>query len=488
MTGGEDSDPETRMRRDKVKEMALHAWTGYKRHAWGKNELRPISMQGHSAGIFGKTDMGATIVDSLDTLFIMGLDQEYQEARDWVAENVDFNKIKSEMSVFETNIRFVGGLLSMYSMTGDRMYLDKTLHIAKKMLIAFETPTGIPNGLVNLGTGKSKNYAWASGGASILSEFGTLHLEFKYLSDVSGDPVFKEKVMHIRDFVAKLEKPGGLYPNYLHPKTGKWAQHHTSLGALGDSFYEYLVKAWVQSGQTDTVGRDLYVEAMKGVTSKLLQVSAKSGLTYLAEYQYNGPLHKMDHLACFSAGMLAMGARTIDDSEVRGHFSIARELGHTCHESYNRTATGLGPERFRFTETLEARAMNSAEKYYILRPEVVEGWFYLWRYTGDQKYRDWAWDMVQSLEKHCRVDNGFTGIQNVYLENSRQDDVQQSFFIAETLKYLYLIFSDNSLMSLDEWVFNTEAHPLPIEGTNPFYRMADSVKTAGNHAGERPAN
>ncbi|MCL4150769.1 UNVERIFIED_CONTAM: hypothetical protein GTU68_052767, partial [Idotea baltica] len=86
--------------------------------------------------------------------------------------------------------------------------------------------------------------------------------------------------------------------------------------------------------------------------------------------------------------------------------------------------------------------MKSSEKYYILRPEVVEGWFYMWRLTHDPKYRDWAWDAVQAIQKHCRVEAGFSGIQNVYMENPQKDDVQQSFFFAETLKYLYLIFSD----------------------------------------------
>ncbi|XP_018022507.1 mannosyl-oligosaccharide 1,2-alpha-mannosidase IA-like [Hyalella azteca] len=476
--GGEDNDPVARERREKVKEMTLHAWRGYKNYAWGKNELRPISKRGHSSGIFGRQDMGATIIDALDTLFIMGLTQEYQEARAWVSEQFDFNKISTEMSVFETNIRFVGGLLSSYALTGDPMFRDRALHVARKLLPAFSTPTGIPYALINVATGVAKNYAWASGGSSILSEFGTLHLEFSYLSDITGDPVFKEKVLHVRDFLQKIEKPGGLYPNYLNPKTGKWGQSHSSMGALGDSFFEYLLKEWVQSGFTDGTARDMYLDAMHGVTSKMLQKS-KGGLTYLAESKFDRLEHKMDHLACFTAGMFALGSQTIPAAGAE-HMNIAKELGHTCHESYARTYTGLGPESFRFSDGMEAKALKSSEKYYILRPEVLEGWFYLWRYTKDQKYRDWAWDMVQSLEKHCRVEGGYSGIQNVYLENSHKDDVQQSFLFAETLKYLYLIFSDDSLISLDEWVFNTEAHPIPILNKNSFYRAASAPELPAN--------
>ena len=76
-------------------------------------------------------------------------------------------------------------------------------------------------------------------------------MEFAYLSDITGNPVYKQKVEKIREVVASVERPKKLYPNYLHPKTGKWGQQHTSVGALGDSFYEYLLKEWLRSGKRD---------------------------------------------------------------------------------------------------------------------------------------------------------------------------------------------------------------------------------------------
>lgn len=158
------------------------------------------------------------------------------------------------------------------------------------------------------------------------------------------------------------------------------------------------------------------------------------------------------------------------------YMEIAEGITRTCHESYDRSVTKLGPESFRFTEAVEARAMKTNEKYYILRPEVIESYFYMWRLTKNQKYRDWGWEAVQALEKYCRVSGGFTGIKNVYAEDSQKDDVQQSFFLAETLKYLYLLYSDDSLLSFDKWVFNTEAHPLPIKHVNPLYREFEDVR------------
>lgn len=466
--GGEDPDPLIRQKRDKVKEMMRHAWDNYVRYAWGRNELRPVSRRAHSGSIFGNAALGATIVDGLDTLFIMGMMDEFNQGRNWIADHLDMSNTSLDVSVFETNIRFVGGLLTAYALTGDVMFRDKAEHIAEKLLPAFQTPTGIPNALINLKTGFSKNYAWASGGSSILSEFGTLHLEFSYLSDVTGNRIYKDKIDEIRRVLRSTAKPRGLYPNYLNPKTGKWGQQHISMGALGDSFYEYLLKAWIQSNQEDQEAREMFDEAMNNMFVHMLKVSP-GGLTYFADLKFESVDHKMDHLACFSGGLLALGAKTLQNEMTDQYRNAAAAITHTCHESYDRSAVKLGPEVFRFTESMEAKALRVSEKYYILRPEVIESYFVLWRVTKDPKYRDWGWEAVMALEKHCRVPGGFTGLKNVYQEQPVKDDVQQSFFLAETLKYLYLLFSDESYFSLDDWVLNTEAHPLPIKG-NPYYR------------------
>ncbi|XP_033230510.1 mannosyl-oligosaccharide 1,2-alpha-mannosidase IA-like [Belonocnema kinseyi] len=465
-------DDVTHQRREKVKEMMKHGWDNYVRYAWGKNELRPISKRGHSASIFGASTMGATIVDGLDTLYIMGLHDEFKQGRDWIAQNLDFD-INSEISLFETNIRFLGSLLACYALTGDVMFRDKAAQLGERMLPAFQTETGIPHSLINLRTGASKNYGWASSGCSILSEIGTMHLEFAYLSEITGNPVFKNKVENVRRTLKNMEKPKGLYPNYIHPKTGKWGQHHMSLGGLGDSFYEYLLKAWIQSGKEDMEAREMYDDAMSAVVQHMI-VKSPGGLLYLSDLKYERLEHKMGHLACFAGGMFALGAKSQENDVSNHYMDIAAGLTNTCHESYDRSVTKLGPEAFHFIEGNEARSLKNGEKYYILRPETFESYFIMWRLTKDPKYREWGWDAVQALEKHCRVPGGFTGLLNVYLADSPKDDVQQSYFFAETLKYLYLLFSDDDLISLDDWVFNSEAHILPIRG-NPLFRQAPSL-------------
>uniref|UniRef100_A0A8C5G8J5 alpha-1,2-Mannosidase n=1 Tax=Gouania willdenowi TaxID=441366 RepID=A0A8C5G8J5_GOUWI len=456
---GKAADPKTNERREKVKEMMKFSWDNYKRYAWGKNELRPLTKNGHIGNMFGGL-RGASIIDSLDTLYIMGLMDEYNDAKEWVQTSLDLNS-NGEASLFEVNIRYVGGLLSAYYLTGEELFKNKVLELGEKLLPAFNTPTGIPRGVINLGSGTSWSWGWASAGSSILAEFGTLHLEFVHLTELSNSPIYTEKVMNIRKLLNKIEKPHGLYPNFLSPVSGNWVQHHVSIGGLGDSFYEYLIKSYLMSDKKDEDAKKMYYGALEAIEANLVQKSP-GGLTYMAEWRGGILDHKMGHLACFSGGMIGIGA---DDGapEKRQHYlDLAAEITHTCHESYTRSATKLGPEAFRFDGGAEATATRLSDRYYILRPEVIESYMYMWRLTHDPKYREWGWEAVEALEQHCKVESGFSGIRDVYTTMVSHDNMQQSFFLSETLKYLYLLFSDDDLLSLEDWVFNTEAHPLPI--------------------------
>ena len=199
----------------------------------------------------------------------------------------------------------------------------------------------------------------------------------------------------------------------------------------------------------------------------MVEVS-QGGLTFVGEFKGAGRLDKkMDHLACFVAGMFGLTGKyvpNLSDAERKDYIDLAANITHTCHESYIRTPTKIGPESFHFERLeTEAQAIRPNERYYILRPEVVEAYFYLWRLTKDNKYREWAWEAVQAFERHCKTENGYSGIRDVYSPDGGKDDVQQSFFLQRTLKYLYLIFSDDDEISLDKYVFNTEAHPFPIK-------------------------
>lgn len=467
-------------RRMKIVEMMQHAWKGYVKFAMGENEVRPVTKRGHSPGIFGKnTKLGATIVDALDTLYIMNLTDEYKRARDWIVNNLSFRNLKSEISVFETNIRFVGGLLSAYSLTRDKALLDKVVSIVDEILPAFNTPTGIPFALWHIANKKGRNWGWASGGCSVLAEFGTLHLEFAYLSNITGNNIYLDKVVKIRDKLQSMSRPNGLYPNYLNPKTGKWGQASSSAGALGDSFYEYLLKSWLWSGKSDSVSKQMFDDAWAGVDRMLIQhgtagVSPHTeSFTYLAQYRKGKIMHQMDHLSCFSSGLYALAAQNElgNDERKKNYWQRAKDIVKTCHYTYDITKTKLGPEAFYFNSkdsSHNGRPIKNSEKAYYLRPETIEAYFIMWRLTKDPMYREWAWSAAEAIEKYCKVEAGYSGIKNVDVTPVIYDDVQQSFFLAETLKYLYLTFSDDSLLPLEQWVFNTEAHPIPIYGTRAF--------------------
>ncbi|POI34101.1 hypothetical protein CIB84_002147 [Bambusicola thoracicus] len=380
---------------------------------------------------------GATVVDALDTLYIMELEEEFQEAKTWVEKSFDLN-VNGEASLFEVNIRYIGGLLAAYYLTGEEVFKSKALELGEKLLPAFNTPTGIPRGVINLGRQDTCPY--------------------KHV-------ILVLNVLNIRKVLKRVEKPQGLYPNFLSPVTGNWVQHHVSIGGLGDSFYEYLIKSWLMSDKKDSEAKKMYDDALEAIEKHLVKKSA-GGLTYIAEWRGGILDHKMGHLACFSGGMIALGAEHGGEERKQHYMDLAAEITNTCHESYARSDTKLGPEAFRFDAGTEAMATRLSERYYILRPEVVESYLYMWRLTHDVKYRQWGWEVVKALEKHCRVEAGFSGIRDVYTTVPTHDNMQQSFFLAETLKYLYLLFCEDDVLSLDDWVFNTEAHPLPVNHSN----------------------
>ncbi|XP_022369980.1 mannosyl-oligosaccharide 1,2-alpha-mannosidase IC isoform X2 [Enhydra lutris kenyoni] len=466
----ETKEPQSlvRAQREKIKEMMQFAWRSYRLYAMGKNELRPLTKDGYEGNMFGGLN-GATVIDSLDTLYLMELQEEFQEAKAWVEENFHLN-VSGEASLFEVNIRYIGGLLSAFYLTGEEVFRVKAIKLGEKLLPAFNTPTGIPKGVVNFKSGSNRSWGWAmAGSSSILAEFGSLHLEFLHLTELSGNQVFAEKVRNIRKVLRKINKPFGLYPNFLSPVSGNWMQHHVSVGGLGDSFYEYLIKSWLMSAKTDVEAKDMYYEALEAIETYLVNVSP-GGLTYIAEWRGGILDHKMGHLACFSGGMIALGAEDAKE-EKRAHYrELAAQITKTCHESYARSDTKLGPEAFWFNSGREAVATQLSESYYILRPEVVESYMYLWRQTHDPIYREWGWEVVLALEKYCRTEAGFSGIQDVYSSIPNHDNKQQTFFLAETLKYLYLLFSEDDMLSLEDWVFNTEAHPLPVNHSDSSSR------------------
>ncbi|KAD2394000.1 hypothetical protein E3N88_40977 [Mikania micrantha] len=439
-------------RREKVKDAMVHAWTSYEKYAWGHDELQPQSKNGVDS--FG--GLGATIIDSLDTLYIMGLDEQFQRAKEWVANSLDFNK-SYDASVFETTIRVVGGLLSAYDLSGDDVFLEKAKDIADRLLPAWNTPSGIPYNFINLVHGNAHNPGW-TGGDSILADSGTEQLEFIALTQRTGDPKYQQKVEKVILVLNKTFPADGLLPIYINPHRGTTSHSTITFGAMGDSFYEYLLKVWIQGNKTAEVKhyREMWETSMKGLVS-LVRKTAPSSFTYISEKIGNSLIDKMDELACFAPGMIALGSSGYGPDDSTKFLNLAEELAFTCYNFYQSTSTKLAGENYFFHSEQD---MTVGTSWNILRPETVESLFYLWRLTGNKTYQEWGWNIFQAFETNSRVESGYVGLKDV--NTGVKDNMMQSFFLAETLKYLYLLFSPPSVISLDEWVFNTEAHPLKI--------------------------
>jgi mannosyl-oligosaccharide alpha-1,2-mannosidase len=378
-----ESDQQGRTRAVKVKEAMQFVWGNYRKHAWGKDELLPASGRGQD----NWGSLGVTLVDSLDTLWVMGMKEEFDEASLWVKNKLDFSRT-GQVSFFETTIRELGGLLSAHSLSKEQHFLDKAIILGDKLLPAFGSKSGLPYGQVNLRTGSRSNAGWTRG--SILAEIGTVQLEFRYLTEHSGDAKYANAANKVYEVMSKIPgKVDGLCPIFVNPESGQFSGQQITLGALGDSYYEYLLKVWIQGGREETYIRNMYDESVDGMMKHLLQKSSPNKLSYFADYDKGSINRKMDHLACFTAGMLALGSHKQPDSErSKRDLEVAKALMYTCWQMYDRYDSGLAPEFVAFSGKNDFQPTSAP--FYILRPETAESLFILHWITKDPIYREWC--------------------------------------------------------------------------------------------------
>ncbi|GAA6028046.1 hypothetical protein JCM8097_001846 [Rhodosporidiobolus ruineniae] len=487
-------------RRGAVLEAFKHSYGAYERDAFGFDDYHPIS---HTGGNMSpKGPVGYFVIDSLDSLLITGQTDEYKRARDWVA-NVNFD-LDDKFHTFEITIRVLGGLLSAYHLSGetdrmllDNMLLDKAVDLADRLLPAFDTSSGLPMSFVNLAQRKGILDADNRGLTSV-AEAGTLQLEFKYLSQLTGNPVYWQKVEKVMEIIRSQPSKDGLVPIFMNPSTGTFVFSDIRLGSRGDSYYEYLGKMYLQTNRTEPVYKAMHDEAMGGIKSHLLKKSAVKGLVYTQELLpgrgQTGELElrevpKQDHLVCFLGASFLLGVTEaavplpVDESAFSesqfDDWYAGKAIIKTCVDTYASSKTGLAPEIVNFyRDPSQARRagrdwfINSRKLTFpdppidarnILRPETAESLFVAYRLTGDPIYRTWGWEIFQAFVKHCRLpEGGFASIRDVDQVPVVYEDRMETFWISETLKYLYLLFSEPDLLPLDRYVFNTECHPLPV--------------------------
>ncbi|KAG2213162.1 hypothetical protein INT47_011311 [Mucor saturninus] len=473
------TDTLTASRQQQIINAFRHAWKGYSQDAYGKDEYQPLSHSGHDWAPGG---VGLMIIDSLDTILLMNLTTEYNQARQWVATSLDFNKNQG-VNVFETTIRILGGLLSAYHLSNnDKLYLEKAVDLGDRLLYAFNTDSGIPYSDINLSTGVPNSY-----GSSSTAEAATIQLEFKYLSHLTGDMKYwdaAEKVMErLNELVTAVDAGAvdGLVPIYIEAMEGNFVSREIRLGSRGDSYYEYLLKQYLQTDKSEIKYRERYDHAVDGIKKHLVKYTYPNHLMYIAEMmdsKYPSITHnKMDHLVCFMGGNFVLGVtegssiHELDplDAKDAEDFRLGQELTRTCYEMYNMTETGLASEIV-YLNTFEQSGpeqpdmeINYQDAHSLLRPETLESIFLLYRMTGEEKYREWGWKIFEAFEKHTKLEGGgYAALKDVTKLPATKDNRMDTFFLAETLKYLYLLFSPDDIIPLEGYVFNTEAHPLPV--------------------------
>ncbi|WOK99416.1 alpha-mannosidase I MNS4 [Canna indica] len=432
--------------RDEVRKMFYHAFDGYMQHAFPLDELRPLSCQGEdSLGGYA-----LTLIDSLDMLALLGDRERFGAAVEWISRNVRFD-IDKTVSVFETTIRILGGLLSAHLIASDystgmkiQSYDNELLHLsvdlAERLLPAFDTPTGIPFGSVNLLRGVDENESKITSTAG----GGTLTLEFGVLSRLTNNPVFEQVTKNaVRGIWARRSKIN-LVGAHINIFTGEWTQKDAGIGTSIDSFYEYLLKAYLLFGDEEYlfVFQEAYKAAMRYLHHDpwYVEVNMNSAATVW-------PL--FNSLQAFWPGLQVLAGDV--DPAIRTHaafFSVWKKYGFT-------------PEGF----NLATMSVQRGQKSYPLRPELIESTYWLFKATRDPRYLNAGRDMVASIQYGARCPCGYCHITDV--ESHKQDDHMESFFLAETVKYLWLLFDlavgpDNIIENGPyKYIFSTEGHFLP---------------------------
>ncbi|HVF42950.1 MAG TPA: glycoside hydrolase family 47 protein [Pyrinomonadaceae bacterium] len=417
----------------RVREEFSHAWRGYARHAWGHDELRPLSKKPHDW--YGEP-LYMTQVDSLDTLIIMGLNDEAARTREFVATHLTFDR-DIYVQNFEITIRHLGGLLSCYQLTGDRRLLRLAEDLGTRLLPAFDSKTGIPYRFVNLKTGAVR------GEVTNPAEAGTLLVEFGTLSKLTRRAVFYEKAKRALVEVYGRRSKIGLVGGRINVETGEWADADSHVSGGIDSYYEYLYKCWRLFGDEDC--RAMWRDSIAAV-NKYLADETPGGLWYGHADMNTGRRGATSYgaLDAFFPAVLAMS----------GDLGRARRLQESSFRMWN--VAGVEPEE------IDYATMKIKEPGYPLRPEIVESTYYLHRLTRDPRYLSMGEKLFEDFVKHCRTDEAYAALKNV--ETKEKADGMQSFLFAETFKYFYLLFAPPRALDFRGVVFNTEAHPIRKAG------------------------
>ncbi len=414
---------------DSVRTEFLHAWNGYKQYAWGHDALKPLSRKSHDW--YGASFL-MTPVDAYDLMLIMGLSKEATETKRLIFDSLSFNK-NIEVQSFEITIRLLGGLLTAYQMDGDKRFIILADDLGKRLLPVFSTPTGMPYRFVNLQSGKIRD------SLNNPAEIGTALIEFGTLSKLTGNPIYYNKAKRALVALYNRRSKIGLVGEQINVETGEWVSKTSHIGGGIDSYYEYLFKCWLLFGDQDC--RKMADESLKAVD--LYIADTTHGALWYGQVDMDTGKRigtTFGSLESFFPALLSLS------NDVKK----AAVLEESCFKMWE--LHGIEPEEINYS------TMKVTAKQYYLRPEIIESAYYLYHYTGDPKYRKMGEIYFNDIVKYCRTDVAYAMLGDV--TTKEKSDRMESFFFAETLKYLYLLFAPPETFRFDDVIFNTEAHPI----------------------------
>ncbi|HEV8204270.1 MAG TPA: glycoside hydrolase family 47 protein [Pyrinomonadaceae bacterium] len=416
-----------------VKAEFLHAWNGYKKYAWGHDDLKPLSKTYHD---WYPQPLLMTPVDSLDTMILMDMDDEAAKTKQYILDNLSFDK-DLEVQNFEITIRLLGGLLTNYQLTGDKRLLNLAEDLGNRLLPVFNSPTGMPYRYVNLKTGK------VSKPISNPAETGTLLIEFGTLSKFTGKPIFYDKAKRALVETYNRRSKIGLVGEWINVETGEWTNTDSHISGAIDSYYEYLLKCSLLFGDQDC--KRMWSTSIAAINKYLADKKRDDfgGELWYGHADMNTGARRATSYGALDAFFPAVLA-------LSGDLKRAELLQDSSYRMWNHA--GIEPEEFDYV----ARKITSPG--YPLRPEIVESTYYLYHYMKDEKYLLMGEKLWRDFVKHCRTDEGYAALKNV--ETKEKTDSMQSFLFAETFKYFYLLFAPPSTLDFDRVIFNTEAHPI----------------------------
>ena len=432
----------------------LHAWNGYKKYAWGHDDLKPLSKSHHD---WYEQPLLMTPVDALDTMILMDLKDEADKTREYIVQNLSFDK-DIYVQNFEITIRLLGGLLSSYQLTGDKRLLRLAEDLGNRLLPVFNSPTGLPYRYVNLKTGKVRD------AKTNPAEAGTLLIEFGTLSKLTRRPVFYRKAKHALMEIYKRRSPIGLVGTWINVETGQWTNTDSHISGAIDSYYEYLLKCWLLFDDQDC--KRMWLQSIAAINKYLADDIDRGARRLELELWYG----HSDMNTCVRTATTygALDAFFPAVLALSGDFDRAARLQASSVKMWRQH--GIEPEEIDY-QTLEVVSPG-----YPLRPEIIESTYYLYHYAsaGAQSslrqplgrgrlasastYHQQGQLMFADFVKHCRTEAGYAALKSVVTKE--QSDSMPSFLFAETFKYFYLLSAPPVTLDFEKVIFNTEAHPI----------------------------